>query len=298
MFRKRTKVERAWEMIPGISFWTVFFGAISLSYFKPVWAAIFIVCFDLYWVLKALNVSTHLITSYRRFRVFVTLDWLEFIGLLQQPQQLVGLFQERLLGAKKSVAKKFYRQQIALLSEPILNGVIHRPYRDFFHVIIVPFVDEEVQVLRTTITALSETNYPKDRLIVVLASEERVGESAQIVAKQIKEEFGAMFYRMFITVHPDGLPDEIKGKSANASFAVSSLLPTIEELGIKTDEVLISNLDSDTIVHPQYFARVMYAFLTSQQPYRRSYQPIAVYNNNIWDSPAFIRVVSVSNSFL
>src|ERR1043165_5974619 len=41
----------------------------------------------------------------------------------------------------------------------------------------------------------------------------------------------------------------------------------------------------------------MYAFLTSEKPYRRSYQPIAVYNNNIWDSPAFIRVVSVSNSF-
>jgi hypothetical protein len=59
----------------------------------------------------------------------------------------------------------------------------------------------------------------------------------------------------------------------------------------------VSNFDSDTIVHPQYFARVAYEFLTAQNPYRKSFQPIAIYNNNIWDSPAIIRVVSVSNSF-
>ena len=297
MFRKRSFQERLWEIIPGLSFWTVFFGAIILSYYKPVWAALFIVCFDLYWVLKAVNVATHLIASYRRFRVYVTLDWLEFIELLPNREQLIALFNERLPKAKRSLERKFYRQQIARLSENIDNKVIHRPYRDFYHLIIIPFVDESFEVLKSTIEALAAVEYPKDRMMVILASEERAGEEAATTARLIKEEFGHIFAECFITVHPDGLPGEIKGKSANASYAVSSLLPTLEKLGIKQDEVLVSNFDSDTIVHPQYFSRVMYEFLTSPKPYRRSYQPIAVYNNNIWDSPAFIRVVSVSNSF-
>jgi hypothetical protein len=133
--------------------------------------------------------------------------------------------------------------------------------------------------------------------MVVLASEERAGEDAQKVAAQVKERYGAEFFKFFVTVHPDGMPNEIKGKSANVSYAVESLLPEFEKLNIAVDDIIISNFDSDTVVHPQYFARVMYEFLLVEKPYQSSYQPIILYNNNIWDSPAFIRVVSVSNSF-
>jgi hypothetical protein len=297
MFRKRTTTERLWEIIPGLSFWSVFFIAILLSLFKPIWAALFIVCFDLYWVLKAVNVATHLIASYRRFRVYVTLDWLSFVELLPERQKLIELFQSRLATSKKSLERKFYRQQIARLKLPINNGIIDKDYRDFYHVVIIPFVDESYEILKTTFHALTEVEYPKDRMIILLASEGREGEQAQTTAKQIKDEFEHVFFKLMVTVHPDGLPGEIKGKSANASYAVSSILPELEKLNIEQDKVLISNFDSDTIIHPQYFGRVMYEFLSNDKPYRRSYQPIAIYNNNIWDSPAFIRVVSVSNSF-
>ena len=297
MFRKRSTTERLWEIIPGLSFWSVFFIAILLSMVRPVWAALFIVCFDLYWVLKAVNVATHLIASYRRFRVYVTFDWLSFVELLPDRKQLIARFQADLPNATKSLQRKFYKQQIARLSQPIANGIIEQDYRNFYHVVIIPFVDESYEVLSTTIEALAEVEYPKDRMIVLLASEERAGEMAQQTAKQISEKFANVFFRLITTVHPDGLPGEIKGKSANASYAVHSILPELERLQIAQDKVLISNFDSDTIVHPQYFGRVMYEFLTNDKPYNRSYQPIAIYNNNIWDSPAFIRVVSVSNSF-
>ena len=297
VFRKRSRKDRYWEVIPGLTFWTVFFGAITLSYFKPVWAAIFIVCFDLYWVLKAINVATHLIASYRRFRIYVTWDWLELVELLPERQKLIELLEGRLKTAKRRLVRNVYNKQIQKLKQPIENGIIDRPYRDFYHVVVVPFVDESYMVLKSTLEALATVEYPKDRMIILLASEERAGEAAARTAKTVEKEFGDVFFKLVTTVHPDGLPGEIKGKSANASYAVSSLLPYLDEWGIDHDLVMISNLDSDTIVHPQYFARVMYEFLTNQKPYRRSYQPIAIYNNNIWDSPAFIRVVSVSNSF-
>lgn len=297
MFRRRTTKERLWEIIPGLMFWTVFFGSIILSVYRPVWAALFIVCFDLFWVLKAINTATHLISSYRRFRVYVKLHWLSFVEQLHDRDRLVEEFRHALANSKKSVQRDFYRKEIQRLSEMEDNGVINRSFRDFYHLVIIPFVDESYTVLSSTVSALTKTEYPKDRMILVLASEERVGESAQKVASQILSDFGGEFAHAFVTAHPDGLPGEIKGKSANTSYAVQSLLPKLKELGIETDDVLVSNFDSDTIVHPQYFARVIYAFLTNPNPYRSSYQPIAIYNNNIWDSPAFIRVVSVSNSF-
>ncbi len=297
MFRKRTRRERFWEILPGLSFWTVFFGAIILSAVRPMWAAIFIVCFDLYWVLKALNTSIHLISSYLKFRVYVKIDWLLLISMMPERQKLIEFMELSASQSKKYIERKFYTDEAKSLSNFKDNGVINQPYTDFYHLIIIPFVDESEEVLTSTISALTNVQYPHDKMMVILASEERAGEQAQVTAKAMVEKFQDKFYKMFISVHPDGLEGEIKGKSANASWAVSSTLPELEKLGIDEDHVLLSNLDSDTIVHPQYFARVMYAFLTNEKPYRHSYQPIAVYNNNIWDSPAFIRVVSVSNSF-
>ncbi len=298
MFRTRTTQERFWEILPGLQIWTVFIGAVLLSYYKPVWAALFIICFDLYFLLKAINVALHLIASYRKFRVYVTFDWFGFVQKLSSdPRAFSEFLAEQARSAKNKVAKQYFSEEVRRLSDGLPRENLGKDYRNFYHLIVLPFVDESFEVLDSTVNALTGSSYEKDRLILVLASEERAGQPAQETAALIKQKYEHEFGSFFITVHPDGLEGEIKGKSANTSYGVQSLLPEFQRQGIEIDQVLVSNFDSDTIVHPQYFARVMYEFLTAHQPYRRSYQPIAIYNNNIWDSPAFIRVVSVSNSF-
>ena len=91
MFRKRTFSERLWEILPGLQLWTVFFGAILLSFYRPVWAALFIICFDLYWVLKALNVATHLLSAYKKFKVSVEIDWLKYAEYLRDFKKLFAI---------------------------------------------------------------------------------------------------------------------------------------------------------------------------------------------------------------
>ncbi len=297
MFRRRTTTERLWEIVPGLQFWTVFLGALILSFYKPVWAAFFIVCFDLYWVLKAINVSLHLIASYWRFQVFVTIDWLSFVERLTDLPSFIAFLHSKAPTTPKRLERNYYRDEVERLTKLGSGGTASKNYRNYYQLIILPYVDESFDVLNSSLAALTAVQYPKDKMMVILATEERAGEAAQLVAKEIRERYEKEFYQFFVTVHPDGLTGEIKGKSANASYAVQTVVPELDKLGIAIDNVIISNFDSDTIVHPQYFARVMYEFLTSEKPYRRSYQPIAIYNNNIWDSPAFIRVVSVSNSF-
>lgn len=297
MYRKRTIYERFWEILPGLQFWVVFLGSILLSYFKPVIAAIFIICFDLYWVLKAINGASHLVASYRKLKLFVTINWLEAVHMLGNLSDYQKHLEEKLAKTRGPIARSFYKHELAKLAKIQTSGKTLRPFTELYHMILVPFMDESLEVLDSTLHALAETHYLKDKMIILLASEERAGEGAQLVAQKIQQKYGSVFHKFFITTHPDGLPGEIKGKSANASFAVQSVLPELTKLGIAVDQVLVSNLDSDTIVHPQYFARVTYEFLLADKPYQCSYQPIALYNNNIWDSPAVIRVVSVSNSF-
>ncbi len=297
MFRKRTTTERLWEILPGLQFWTVFFGAILLSYYRPIWAALFIICFDLYWVLKALNVATHLVAAYRKFRICVTIDWLDYAQRLENFKDFIKFLETKKNQTNKLEVKNFYRGEIVKINKLILTGRSGGRAGEYYHLVLIPFTDESFEILDSTFSALSAANYPKEKMLIVLASEERVGENAQIVGRKIKEKYQHLFYKFFITAHPDGLPNEIKGKSANASFAVQTIMPELMKLSIFVHQVLVSNFDSDTIVHPEYFARVMYEFLTAEKPYQSSYQPIAIYNNNIWDSPAIIRVVSVSNSF-
>jgi hypothetical protein len=297
MFRKRTFQERLWEIIPGSQFWAVFFGSILLSLYLPVWAAIFIICFDLYWVLKAINVAFHLLTSYRKFKFIVTINWQDYTNRLNNFRSFTEFLITQQAAFKTGLAKTFFDQEIKKIRGLMALGKAGGNYLDYYQVILIPYIDESFEVLDSTFKALTASNYPKEKMIMLLASEERAGAKAQEVAAQIKEKFQNQFFKFFVTIHPDGILGEIKGKSANASFALQSILPELQELGIKDEQVLISNFDSDTIIHPQYFARVMYEFLTATKPYQKSYQPIAIYNNNIWDSPAIIRVVSVSNSF-
>ncbi len=298
MFRKRTLTERFWEVLPGLQFWVVVLGAVWLSRYRPVWAAIFIVCFDLYWVLKACNVGLHLIASYRKFRVHVTIDWL---GNVQKLREHLSEYITELKSDSKNdhrpVARKFFRLEAERLQALQNAGKQIDDYRQYYHVVLFPFVNESAEVLSTTLDAMLAVNYPKENIFIILAGEERAGEPAQETAREIQAKYEGQFGKFFVTWHPDGLEGEIKGKSANASWAVQAVMPELEALRISVPQVIVSNFDSDTVVHPQYFARVMYEFLTAEKPYQSSYQPIAIYNNNIWDSPAFIRVVSVSNSF-
>lgn len=66
---------RLYEILPGLSIWATILGAIVLSLLKPLWMIYFVIVFDVYWVLKALNYSFYLILSWMRFRKVRSENW-------------------------------------------------------------------------------------------------------------------------------------------------------------------------------------------------------------------------------
>lgn len=166
-----------------------------------------------------------------------------------------------------------------------------------YHLIFLPTYKEPLEVLRTTFEALKDSFYDKQKMIVVLAGEERDQDRFEENAKAIEKEFGHLFYRLLITLHPDNIAGEMKGKGANAHYAGHQAKRLIDQMGISYQDIIVSYFDIDTVVHPQYFACLSYKYLTHPNPTKTSFQPVVLYSNNIWDAPAVTRVAAFGTTF-
>jgi len=173
-----------------------------------------------------------------------------------------------------------------------------RNWQEIWQAIILVTYKEPYEVLRRSIESYALADYPKSKKILIFAAEERDQENATLLFNRLKREYGSQFEIMELTVHPDGLPGEIRCKSANATWGGKELKKILDKRGIPYEQVLVSNFDADTRVHPQYFANLTYKFLTVPDPYHTSFQPIHLYNNNIWDVPALIRLVAFGSTFV
>lgn len=248
---------RFWEIVPGLLSWTTLIGLTVLAFVVPFWIAILVIVYDLYILIRIIYMAIHIVYAYRRLRHAQTIPWLERCKEVQGPM----------------------------------------PWSDIHHVVILPTYNESVEVLRSSLEALFKTDFPKDRMHIVVSFEERSGPAAQERARIVEHEFAQKFGTLITTIHPANLPGEKAVKSANATWAMKALEPILQQKNILVKSVLVSNFDCDTIVGPTYFSCLTYTFLTCQDPYHSSYQPIPMYYNNIWDAPSFSRVSAAGSTF-
>ncbi len=170
-------------------------------------------------------------------------------------------------------------------------------YEEIRHLIFLPTYKEELPVIRDTLRSLSQAGYPADRMIIVLAGEGRDAERFRQIAADVTPAFASKFAGFYTTIHPQDLPDEIPGKGSNLNWAASQVIPSLVAGGLDPDRTIVSSFDVDTIVHPQYFSCLTWTYLTVEEPTRSSYQPVALYNNNLWESPAAVRVAMFGTTF-
>jgi len=170
-------------------------------------------------------------------------------------------------------------------------------WQDYYHLIFIPTYKEPYEVLASSFRALINNRYPLNKFIVVFAGEEADKYNFLNVARKIKAEFGDCFLKLLITVHPTNIEGEMAGKGSNIAYAGQQAQQFIDELNLPYDKVIVSSFDSDTCVHPQYFTYLTYTYITHPNPTRVSYQPLAIFNNNVWDSPSLTRVISYSTTF-
>jgi hypothetical protein len=189
---------------------------------------------------------------------------------------------------------RYYRDHRINWSDKLKT--LPKDYCEYYHVVTYPTYKEPYEVVRRSFQKLAETDYPKDRMIIALGGEERDRDNFLLVAEKIKAEFEDKFFKLLITVHPPA-PDELPGKGSNVNYMERNLQRELDALGLDYGKVIVSCFDIETLPHPQYFSYLTYKYLTHPNPERASYQPLILYNNNIWESNPIIRVVASSTTF-
>jgi len=256
---------RILEIIPGASLWLTFILVIGLSFIKPLWVIYFIILYDLYWLTRITYFVTYLFISWRKYSETNKINWLSEVKKISAPE---------------------------------------KNWQDYTHLIIMATYREDYKVLRTTLQGLINTDYDTQKMIVIFSREcaDRAGQEYEdefkIGLEKLKQEFGNKFKNLKGYIHPIPPDNELQGKGSNCTWAVKKVKQEIIDAeNIDYEKIIVSNFDCDTIVHSQYFSRLTYLWMTAKNPHRHSYQPLTLYNNNIWDAPSFARVVANSTTF-
>jgi len=266
---KDKKLYRAFEIMPGFLAWLTLALIVVLSFLTPVFVAVFIILFDIYWLIKTIYLSFHLRVSYNRLKQNLKINWLDKL---------------------KNLSPSLY--------------TIHdtrytiQSWTDIYHLIFLPLYKEDISLVSATFEGLLRSNYPKEKMLVVLCWEERGGEATESVVREAERVYGPKFYRFLSVMHPANLEGELPGKGSNTAYAAKIVKEqVIDPSEINYSRILVSNFDIDTVVFPEYFGILTHAFLTTENPLRASYQPVPLYINNIWEAPSFARVVAFSATF-
>jgi hypothetical protein len=262
---KTRKIYRALETLPGVLSWGTLLFIFWISWISPFFAAVFIITFDFYWLVKTIYLSLHLKSSYKILRQNMATDWQKKLEELP-------------------------------VSEYEFKAV--KDWREMYHLIIFPMYKESLVVVRDSFVALTKDSYPKDKFIVVLATEEKGGEEAKKVAQEIEKEFGNKFFKFLVTRHPGDIEGEQAGKGSNETWAGRRVKEEIiDPLGLAYDKILVSVFDVDTNITKGYFSLLTYKFLQQKDALNVSYQPVPFFTNNIWEAPAIARVIAFSATF-
>src|SRR5690606_16758061 len=95
--------------------------------------------------------------------------------------------------------------------------------KNMYHAIICVTYKESYELLHESLKSYAFSNYPSNRIIMVLAGEENDKENFIKIAKKLEQEFAHHFKHFITTIHPNNIPGEARGKSANATYAAKEL---------------------------------------------------------------------------
>jgi len=255
--KKERRIYRLFEIMPGALSWITIIGSIVLSFIRPTWVAVFIICFDVYWLIKAGYLAFYLLNAYRKLKENLAVDWLVLC-----------------------------RDKFSARWKNIYHLVIIPTYKEDFNILKPSFR-----------ALVESNYPMKEKMIVVFAYEERDGIEGKKNAEKIKNLYGQNFNHFLITKHPKNIEGELSGKGSNEAWAAKEALKIINKKNIPYENVILSTLDSDTCVHREFFGCLSYKFLENPKPHNSSYQPVPMFFNNFWQSPLLMRLIGLNTTF-
>ncbi|MBR3254106.1 hypothetical protein IKF86_02570 [Candidatus Saccharibacteria bacterium] len=288
---KRTKLYRFLEILPG----AISYGAIILlfvlSWISPILGSIYLFIIIAITLVKAIGVAYRTIQGYEVIKRAERVDWRKRMQDLENPHAAYERLRD---DDNKSYHFREHIENLKIMSTVDSN---YPNPAETLHVVIMTAYNEGYDILYPSVKSVAENTFPNDRIIFVLAYEQRGGEEMHEVAMALAKKYQDTFKDFLLVQHPDNLPGEVIGKGPNLTYAGKAVAKYFKEHNLPVDNAIVTSLDSDNHMAPKYLDSVAYEFITHPNRQHLSFQPVSLFMNNIWDAPAPSRVIAVSNSF-
>lgn len=289
---KRRPLYRFIEILPGLLSYAAVALLFILSLISPVLGAIYLLVVVATTFVKAIATAFRTVQGYKVVQRAKRVDWRKRLEDLEDPHEAYERLRDQ---TNDSYDFQEHVQNLRLLSA--VEGKSEPKPHQIYHAVIMTAYNEGLATLVPSVEAVRDSTFPNERIIYVLAYEERGGEEMEQTAKELKKQFRGVFKDFILVKHPDGLKGEIMGKGPNLTYAGEHLAKYVEDRHITKENVIVTSLDSDNRVSKKYFDYVAYEFLVRPDRQHYSYQPVSLFTNNIWDASAPMRVIAMSNSF-
>lgn len=299
---KRTVKYRFLEILPGVLSYTIVILLFVLSFLNPAAAAIYLLAIITMTLVKAVAVAYRTVQGYKIVEQAEKVNWKERLNDLRNPHDSF----ERLRDQKQKSYNFFEHVQnlktMTVASDLKLtdkNGdeIEFPDPQEIYHAVLMVAYNESLETLIPTVEAVRDTSFENKKIIFVLGYEERGGEEMEKNALELKKRFKKVFYDFILVKHPADLKEEIQGKGPNLSYAGEFLQKYVKEKQIDSKNMIVTSLDSDNRMSKSYLDYVAYEFVVHPNRQNLSYQPVSLFMNNIWDVPAMMRIIAISNSF-
>lgn len=290
--KPRSTRYRLFEILPGFLSYLLIIMLFVTSIISPVLGAGFVLFIVVTMLVKALGIAARTLQGNRTLRRAMKIDWNERLLELEDAKEN---YAKTLKWKNTEYNADVHSENLRRISEadpdsfPVPSNIRH--------VVIVTMYDESLDTMVPTFDSILASNFNVKQIIVFLAYEARGGEETEKNAQYLYRKYSKKFGDMVLSKHPADLPGEIVGKGPNLTFAGHKLRAYLKENKINADDVIVTTLDSDNHPHESYFAQVAYEYIVHEERQHLSYQPVSIFTNNIWDAPAMMRIIAISNSF-
>jgi len=280
---------RFFEILPGLLSLLIFLTPIVLSIFYVTAAAYFIITYVLLLLIRASAMSMRVIEGYGNVKKARKVDWEALLKDFYRPGEAAVRHRDAINSLVKAHISNMERLNKGNLIDMLPD--------ELFQVVIICTYNESQAIIHPTIEHVIDTNgFAKRKTILFIAYEQRASEQKKRETLETLNIYKNKFYYAEAVEHTL-TKGEIPGKGANATHTGRRVAKWIQQQGIDPSRVLITTLDSDNRTDKNFFSILTYVYLSAENRKQKSYQPVALYNNNIWDVPAIMRLCAISNTY-
>ncbi len=256
--KHETATERFLEILPGALTWLALTSPVWLSFTLPFALAYLILIADIYWLFNAIKISVLIYFGYKKMVYAKKQEWF------------------------KKLKEEFPNE-----------------WDNYYHFIVLPTYKESLEILQPAFDAIVGSDYLSKKIFIGVGLEERDSPEKIAQVKEYWKKNGHKIGGAFVTIHPYGLPGELAGPATNRNWAINNAAKEFAKMGIDPSKVIVTTLDADFVIHPQFLAGALHKYLSTPAGIRdkRSFTGAFLYNNNYWQAPAPMRLISSGTAY-